>query len=296
MKQKIDWKKLPDQEDPRLMANPYQRIESLCLEWDSKHSLQHLFEEGKTFAEASEEVDHTIDKFQRKMNTLSLLSVILLWAQYMGKDKALGAKRLSMLSELMEEGLFPPKKKMTLKEFALSGHDSVIDHIRSFSKWFLQKREDFVTFYVEFGNWLSQATYGFIPIVTDLDRQMTARRKLPFETYIDLLALLPEREHILTKLFYLGGERALEEVLNLEIKHIDFAKGHIHFPGYFVRYPMHVLDDLKAYIEERKKGFVFLSKQGERINHTVPYRALKVAAQKLGLPSTFTFKDLVKEF
>lgn len=118
---------------------------------------------------------------------------------------------------------------------------------------------------------------------------------MPFEKYIHLLSNLSPRERIFAKLYYLGGTRILDDILNIKIEKIDFIKNQIHFDDYSVYYSRHVLNDLSKYIGSRKKGFVFINRHGDRINHTVPYRSLKLAAAKLGFSSDFTFKDLVQE-
>ena len=58
--------------------------------------------------------------------------------------------------------------------------------------------------------------------------------------------------------------------------------------------PDHLLEDIKRYIEGRKKGFVFMGRDGERISHTTPFRALKTVAAELKLDTEFTFRELTK--
>lgn len=272
--------------------NPYLRIESLCS-LNSKKDISFLYDEGRDFSEASQSVQMAIESFKERTQKLSLMSLVLHFAKVETKDRTYGMRFLNILGDLIEEKLFP--FNLTLQEFSLVDHMMIMNQIRMHDKWFLQKQEDYVTFYVWFVNFLSETTQGMIPITRDMDRHNTLKRKLAFEIYIELISLLPLRERILTKVFYLGGERTLDEVLALEIKHIDFEKEVIHFSEYFVAYPSHLFVDILRYLHGRKKGYVFVSKQGEKISHTVPYRALKVAVQKIGLPPTFTFKDLVKE-
>lgn len=68
------------------------------------------------------------------------------------------------------------------------------------------------------------------------------------------------REQILTKMFYLGGSRALEEVLSVKIEQIDFSRFLIHFSE-DISYPQHLFESIKKYIQDRKKGFVFAGKE-----------------------------------
>jgi integrase len=294
--EKINWKKLPKSQDPKLVTAPYQKLETLCLQKTSKKSLQELLHEGHAFAKASGIIEKTVEKFQSDMHSILVLSLILLWSQYTLKESSLGERHLNLMAELVQDEILPSKKNMTLQDYAKQGHEPTIDRIRSHSTWLIQKKEDMVSFYLDFANWVNLSTYGYISLAIDPDKTITARRKFPFEAYIKLQTLLPLRERILIKLFYLGGERALEEIIALKIQDIDFKNNQIHFESHFVRYPLHVIDDIIQHIGDRKKGYVFISKQGQKINHSVPYRALKAAAAQLGLASTFTFKDLIKEY
>ena len=222
----------------------------------------------------------------------------MLWSECAIDDRVLGQRNLSMMNVLLSSKLLPFRKDSKLilvKDLEGNDHGIIIDAIRCHSQWSIEKKEDFVRFYVEFAHWLSSATRGLIPSAIDPDRHFTQKRQLPFDEYIKLLEKLPEREIILAKLFYLGGERTFEEVLSLKIENIDFQTGQINFEKHSIRYPKHVIEDIKSYVEPRKNGFVFASKNGERLNHTVPYRAVKMAAQKLDLPPTFTIKDLVRD-
>ena len=166
----------------------------------------------------------------------------------------------------------------------LSSQDpaKMINQIRSFQHWPIDKREDYVLLYNAFSSWLAKETFGYFPEAKDLDRETTRKRRLSFDSYIEILKHLDLREQILAKIFYLGGHRNLEEVLSLKIENVDFVKQHLLFSDEEVSY--------------RKTGFVFSGKDGERISHTTPFRALKSAVVELDLDPTFTFKDFAKDF
>jgi integrase len=146
---------------------------------------------------------------------------------------------------------------------------------------------------MEFALWLSTTSFGYLPAAYDHDRIVTSRRKLEFDQYIRIIQELSDRERILSKLFYLGGSRTLEEVLSLKIEDINFKECTLRLSEEIVSYPKHVFNDLKTYIGSRKKGPVFIGRNGEKVDHTVPYRALKTVAANLNLDSAFSFKDFV---
>lgn len=288
------WEHIKKQE----ASGQYLAIEKFCSEIDPSLTCEKLYNETQQFAAASETIGKELEVFSNALAKISLSSLILLWSQSMAKDRALGARNLSMMNELLVSKVLPlaTGNKLTMvKEMAALSHASVVDKIRCYSQWPIQMREDYVSFYLDFANWLSASTFGFIPPATDPDRNLTASRQLPHATFIKLITHLPDRERILAKLFYLGGERSLEEVLSVKIEDISLQSKQITYEKYLTNYPQHVICDILEYVGSRKTGFVFINKDGERLNHTVPYRALKSAAQKLNLPSSFTFKDLVRD-
>lgn len=93
--------------------------------------------------------------------------------------------------------------------------------VRAFTlKIALQKREDHVILHRAFSEWVSKESFGYIPEVKDLDHISTQKRQVSFETYIEMISRMDLREQILAKLFYLGGTRALEEVISLRIEEL----------------------------------------------------------------------------
>jgi integrase len=208
------------------------------------------------------------------------------------------AKRyLGMLRDLVDAGLLilvsNKKKTETLQDLSLQDPSLVVDRIRCYKDWSLHKREDYVLLYQAFSEWMSKETFGYIPEAKDLDRIATKKRLIPFETYIEIISRMGLREQILAKIFYLGGPRALAEVIALKIEDVDFDRSLIRCPEE-VSYPRHLLEDIKRFIEGREKGFVFRGREGEMMAHTTPFRALKTVVTELKLDPEFTFKDLTR--
>lgn len=252
-----------------------------------------------TFAAHTEKVYAEIEHFHSMFSEMPFLSFIVLWANSMERDRVFGERYISMINDLVQKNLIPYwdfkfNRPLHVEEARNINHETVIDNIRCYKDWSLDKREDYVTFYCEFANWASETSFGYFGKAIDPDRQITLRRRLPYDSYVRILKELSDRDRILAKIFYLGGSRSLEEVLSLEIENIDFQKNTLSFSQEAISYPRHVLEDIKEYVGNRKSGYVFLSRQGERIVHTVPYRALKTVVSKLDFDPSFTFKDFVK--
>jgi|GEM_PF-1546889 hypothetical protein len=254
----------------------------------------------KDFFNLSSQLHKKVEDFKNEISKMPLIAMILFWADLIQKDQIFGDRYLSMMQKLIETGLLPCKsehqKFIVLRDLSSQDPTKIINQIRSFQGWPIDKREDYVLVYSAFASWLAQETFGCFPEAKDLDRETTRKRRLSFDSYIEILKHLDLREQILAKIFYLGGHRNLEEVLSLKIENIDFAKQHLLFSDEEVFYPSHVFEDLKTFIQGRKTGFVFSGKDGERISHTTPFRALKSAVVELGLDQAFTFKDFAKDF
>lgn len=236
-----------------------------------------------------------------KIADVPIVYYIQLWTQNIKNDSLLGAKYCDMMLHLLECNLFIikynqryfPVKSLSGTTLPLYNIYEPIHDIRKYKDWTIEKRERYVAFYLDFLNWLSRKTFLLVPVIEDPERKRTQKRALPFDTYIKIISQLSLRERILAKLFYLGGTRSLEDILSLEIENIG-PGGLIHFSEGSVRYPPHVLQDLEDYLGERKSGYVFIGKGGERLDHTVPYRALKTVTQSMKLDPSFTFKDFTK--
>jgi len=274
----------------------YDQLLKACLSLDSAQDEKKLSTLRTNFAKLSQDLHRQVAIFQDKIANTPLSSLILLWAEVIRNDQVFGKRYLAMMRELIEAGLLPlasKNKTVTLRDLSLQDPSFIIDRIRCYKPWVLHKREDHVLLYKTFSEWLSKESFGYISEAKDFDRVVTQRRQVPFETYIEMLSRMDPRERILAKLFYLGGPRALEEVISLKIEDVNFAESLIHCPE-GVSYPRHLIEDIKSYIEGRTKGFVFMGRDGERISHTTPFRALKTVVSELKLDPEFTFKDLTR--
>ena len=258
-----------------------------------------LLNKSAVFESASSRFQTAFDGFHVELAQIPLLSAILIWAKNIAEDKVFGKRYLDIMKELVSSKLLSVianRSFIALEAYSTASHETVISGVKNYSPWYLQKREDSVSLYITFTHWLSEATVGYIKPAQDADRIITSKRKLPFEKYIELLSRLPERERIIAKLFYLGGARSLNDILALKISEVDFGQYAIRVSNGSIKYPSHVIEDIKSHLGERRKGFVFSNTLStDRIHHTVPYRALKKAAQEIGLSENFSYKNLVED-
>lgn len=273
----------------------YKQLLDLCNQLKGQKDHTSLEAYSKEFSSATGQISQEIENFKAKISSIPFVAVIIFWAKFTEKDRAFGARYLDMMRDLIAMGILPYKNEkgipLTIQDFKLLNPLAVVDAIRCNNKWQEQKREDYVSFYIEFVNWLSETTSGYVSIIQDPDRQLTLRRQLPYEAFVEILTSLSLREKIIAKIFYLGGNRSSDEVLSLKIEDIHFPECKLNLSGCWVSYPRHVLTDLKGYIGKRKRGYVFVGRDGEKTDPTVPYRALKTVISRLKLDPSFTFKD-----
>jgi|SRR5579862_1243658 len=274
----------------------YAQLLQACLSIDPKQDEKQLLSLKTTFLKSSQSLHAQVFVFKESIANLPLSFMVLLWGELICSDKMFGKRYLAMMRDLINTELLPlthKKKPISLQEFSFQDPSLVIDGIRCHKDWSISKREDYVLLYTSFSDWLSKESFGYIPEAKDFDRISTQKRLIPFEKYTEILMQLDLREQILAKIFYLGGPRALEEVLSLKIEDVDFDRFLIRSPE-AVSYPRHLFEDIRQHLDGRQKGFVFMGRDGNRISHTTPFRALKTVASELKLDSEFTFKDLTR--
>lgn len=250
------------------------------------------------FSDALESMQNTFHDFIQNVSVVPLITAITCWIETLVKDKhqcELSINRMMGLIDAELIGLKDENREVwTLKHMVALGHDPVIEAIRATS-FAGSDAEEYVGFYIEFVNALSEKTLGYVPRAEDPDVVRTKTRKMPLNVFINICKNLKDRERLIAKLLYFGGRRTLEDVLSLQIQDVFAPTARVAPPAIPKRYPQHVSKDLFDFIGARKSGYVFLGRHGEKIHHTVPYRALKTVASKLSLDPSFSFKDFSEE-
>ncbi len=275
----------------------YEQLLRSCLSIDLQQDEKKIFVLTSDFVKTSQDLQQKVAAFKESIASSPLSAMVLLWGEAVSADKTFGKRHLDIMRDLVQSGLLPltlnKKKTTTLQDLSSQDPSRIIEDIRCFQDWPIHKREEAVLLYQEFSKWLSKKTSGYNSEAKDFDRLASFKRAIAFETYLKVLGHLDLREQILAKMFYLGGQRALEEVLSVKIEEVDFSQLKINLLEQ-VSYPRHLFEDIKKYTQGRKKGYVFAGKDEERVSTTTPFRALKKVAAELGLDPEFTFKEFTK--
>jgi cobalamin biosynthesis Co2+ chelatase CbiK len=294
----------PDPTDDRLeegqSGRSYQELVNTYTFLIPGYDYESIDQIACKYADFNTKVKKEVDLFKAKISEMPVISLIHIWSDLLHINNNVFSDRYhKMMNDLLENGLIEcvnrrTGKLLSIGEFAEWSPITVIDDIRCYEQWSFEKREDYVKFFCEFSEWLSRDTFGYIHQAIDRDREITKQRQLHFDRFIEIIKQLNLRERVIAKIFYFGGTRSLEEVLSITIKLINHFNQTILFPTGTVKYSRPVFEDIKKMIGDRKTGYLFVGKHGEKINHTVPYRALKTVVTKLGFDPSFTFKEFTK--
>ena len=154
-----------------------------------------FFNDGERFKNAAEQLTKDIAQFQRDIENIPIISLIILWGRAITIHDAYHAeKKIRHMIELLRSGFYIYKNNgvyCLLKEYP--AHNLVINAIRCKMEWSIEKQEEIVKLYVEFSEWLSKNTYGYIFKAEDKDAELAIRRKLPFDRYVRLMSKLEAR-------------------------------------------------------------------------------------------------------
>lgn len=183
----------------------------------------------------------------------------------------------------------------TLNDISPNDHQSIIEDIRCSSKLSIPEKEKAVEAYILFSQHLSRATCGLIMQGEDPDFQRTIKKVVWYKDFIKFVQLLPERDALIAKLLYFGAP-TMDEVLNLRVDQIDSRKGLVKFKKFSVRYPKHVMLELKSLSAQKKKeDLVFTNLHGQQVERTHLNNCFNRAARKLDGNIRMTPKMLLEE-
>lgn len=182
----------------------------------------------------------------------------------------------------------------TLEKASRFDQTKVIEAIRC-QKWPIRLREAVVRRYIDFIDWLSAETHGFIDPISDPDRIRAKNRKLSFNQFIEFLDAIPnEKSQLVAKILYFSKSATLDSILGLEISNVDFHNRHLIFGTLELEtYPEHIFSEIKALIGNRKEGLVFTGRQDAPLNEATIFRHFTEAAKLAGLGESFGPRKLI---
>ena len=254
----------------------------------------------KIMMDGKRELEEAIAIFrQKKLSQVPLVAEIANWLESLDLPKEYISRYTESLLKLIDLKLLLLINKQgqlhTLNDISPNDHQSIIEDIRCSSKLSIPEKEKAVEAYILFSQHLSRATCGLIMQGEDPDFQRTIKKVVWYKDFIKFVQLLPERDALIAKLLYFGAP-TMDEVLNLRVDQIDSRKGLVKFKKFSVRYPKHVMLELKSLSAQKKKeDLVFTNLHGQQVERTHLNNCFNRAARKLDGNIRMTPKMLLEE-
>lgn len=209
----------------------------------------------------------------QQLETISVNEAVELWLSTLSAKTRINYQ--SGLRKLAEFGLLFPS--MTLQDFALINHETIMDQIKLFPAWKECTRQSRAACYISFTKFLYRHSQGMInkaianreghakTFFKVYDKVKTcAMTQAQWLLFLEALERISPRECLIAKLILQGGKRT-NEVLSLKTQDIDWERRKIVFEqsktkgmrkSTVITYPQSVLEKLRAYIGDRA-GVVF---------------------------------------
>lgn len=220
-----------------------------------------------------------------KMEDMTLTQVKDTWLKTLSNPRT-KKNYTSAFNMIFEQGIINPF--ITLQEFALVSHRSIISAIKHISGLSECTKQARAAAYISFTRYLSDILEGNFKRATPSREGTTDTGKTfqkvhtkvkteamtPAQWNIFLIELhkINPRDCLIAKLALQGAKR-INEVLSLTVEQINFEKGEINFDQLKTRgtskettitFPASIMSELKGYIGDRK-GLVFITRSGKSL-------------------------------
>jgi len=202
-------------------------------------------------------------------------------------------KYLKGCANLLKKELIPLVNSqgeiLTLDEFRQIGHQKILEEIRCVSEWTLLEKEEAVQCYVQFSHSLARYTCNFISAGSDPDRNLVRRKKIKYETFLDFVQRLSERDSLIAKLLYFGVP-SMESVLSLKKSAINPEESSVSLSEGEVVLPKHLIKDLITHIQHKKdkQDLVFTNVRGAEVERAHLNQSFSRACEKMSTHTKIT--------
>jgi integrase len=266
---------------------------------DKNVSSSTLQQYGKIMMQGKKQLQDAIEAFRLKLSEIPLGAEIANWLESLDLPKEYISRYTESMLNLIDLRLLSLTNRQgqlrTLNDFSPNDHRDTIEEIRCSSKLSTPDKEKAVEAYIIFSQHLSRATCGLIMQGEDPDFQRTIKKVVWYKDFIKFVQLLPERDALIAKLLYFGAP-TMDEVLSLRVDQIDSRKGMVKFKKFSVKYPKHVMLDLKNSLTQKKKeDLIFTNLHGQQVERTHLNNCFNRAARKLDGNTRITPKMLLEE-
>ena len=255
----------------------------------------------QTYEQAKALRDHVV---WTKLQDITVEETISQWLATLTKLTRINYR--SGLYKLIDLGLINPL--MTLQEFALINHDSIIDQIKLINGWSECSRQSRAACYIALTGFLSRRSQGMIKKASPnregnaktfyrvYDKVKThAMTQAQWVRFLEALEQINYRDALIAKVILQGGKR-INEVLSLQTNKIDWQRCEITFQQSkmkgvrketVITYPETFMKKLNDYIGPRS-GHVFITRSSKPIGIKQLAITFAKAGRAAGLPFKIT--------
>jgi len=211
------------------------------------------------------------------------------------------------MNRLIEMGLINPE--MNLQTFSLVNQNVIIDKIKLVKEWAETTRQSRAACLISFTNFLDRRTGGIVkravPSREGVNRTFfkvhdevvtEALNQSQWMTFLEELEIINHRDCLIAKTILQGAKRK-SEVLELKLNQINWKTKEISFKQKktggrkqitIITYPGEFMGQLLAYLENRVRGLVFVTKIGTKVHPTQIQRTFYQAGERAGVPFKVT--------
>jgi integrase len=195
----------------------------------------------------------------------------------------------------------------SLQAFSLSNLEFLLDEIRVKIEGSEATKQARSAAFIALTRYLQRATGGIVRRVVP-KREKTnptfrkirdtattkAMNKAQWTLFLSALKRVSFRDYLVAKTILQGAKR-VSEVLFVKIEQINWATNQITFKQLksseiekytIITYPPSFIDELREYVGDRKKGYIFITRNGKHLSQPHLYRVFSSAGFQAGLSFT----------
>ncbi len=287
--------------------SPSKRFQEFNSFWDGVYAQipmtdsqkKTLLEQPTEFRMKTSEFNTEANQYLAYSKTVAVTSAIRAWMEETLADAHWKERYANSFGQLYKKNIIPffseSGKLVTLEYFEENGHQSILEAIRCVNDWSLLEKEEIVRVYVEFSQSLARQTRGIIPDGFDPDRERVRNKAVKYESFIDFINHLSERDALIAKLLYFGA-LTIEEVIALSPKAVNAKTCTIDIGGTSTEYPKHLILDILAYVKKKEKPqkILFANVRGERVERAHLNQSFSRACEKMSKKTKITPGSLLK--
>lgn len=274
-------------EDPKKIVKGFEQAWEANLKLMGKVVAQKMLIEDLSvkFCTKSGELRNEIEDFREFLQDVPVISAIKAWLEEKLSDPQHKERYFDPMTILCQKNLLPLTdsrgKLITLEYFIEHGHQAILEDIRSITDWTMAEKEVIIQCYITFTKSITQLSHGLIPYGVDPDRERARQKIVSYETFIDFVSHLSERDALIAKLLYFC-DVAMEEILTLKKSALEKSSSSLKLNSGTIQLPRHLFLELLAHAqaEESSQKLVFTNVRGAQVDRTHLNQSFARACEK----------------